>query len=370
MKTNYTYLLSVLIPQQLLYTITVLFAVVILLVSIIIIIYLFRKNRLDSHREQIKNDIGNLIGEIAICETDEELEEAYAQPEFKHTIEKYKQHSFDKKVLIRELAETCKKLSGSSEKNLQWLFGKTGLKSELLDQLKNKRWFIKSLAIQQMAALNQTDYLRKIYYYTNHENKLVRMDAQVAIVKLTGFKGLRFLNIISQPITIWQQLQLLNELSRQTPDDFENLSKWLASSNDSVVEFSLRLAGIYQRYEQYENVVDCLSHPSKHIAEQAIETLSKIHLEDTASILVSRFHSLDKTCQLMILKILKDIGSQNEIAFLKSILNHPDDDSFKLEAARAIKFINSADPVLSHVSVHGDSYPWNIILSQLNKETA
>ena len=271
--------------------------------------------------------------------------------------------------MTKELAETCKKLSGNSAENVQWLFEKTGLGKDLFNQLNDKRWYLKAEAIQQMASLNQHKQLRKIYYYTNHPNLLVRMDAQVAIINLTGFKGLRFLKVISHPITVWQQLQLLNELSRQNPDNFESLSQWLTSSNETVVEFALRLVGIYQRYEQYENVVNCLSHASIHIQEHAVSTLCQIHLEDTASLYVSHYHSLEKPVQFMIIQFLKDIGTDAEIPFLRSILNHPDN-SFKLEAARAIKFITHSEHIIREQAMDENSYPWNIILNQINSETA
>lgn len=369
MNTNYNYILSVIIPQQLLYQITLLFAGIIILVSGIIVIYLFRKNRFDNRRKEIQKNIADLISEIAICESIEELEETYTQPRFENTLIKNKQTSFDKKVMTKELAETCKKLSGNSEENVQWLFEKTGLEKNLLNQLNDKRWYLKAEAIQQMASLNQNKHLRKIYHYTNHANLLVRMDAQVATIKLTGFKGLRFLKVISHPITAWQQLQLLNELSRQKPDNFESLSQWLKSPNETVVEFALRLVGIYQRYEQYENVVDCLSHSSIHIQEHAVSTLSQIHMDNTASLYVSHYHSLEKSAQFMIIQFLKDMGTDAEIPFLRSILNHPDN-SFKLEATRAIKIISNSKFVIADHAIDENMYPWNIILKQINSETA
>ncbi len=369
MNTNFQYIISVIIPQQLLYHITLLFATIIILVSGIIVIYLFRKNRFDNRRKEIQKNIADFISEIAICESMEELEETYTQPGFENTLNKYKQTAFDKKVMTKELAETCKKLSGNSEENVQWLFEKTGLGKDLIKQLTNKRWYLKAEAIQQLASLNQHKQLRKIYYYTNHANLLVRMDAQVAIIKLTGFKGLRFLKVISYPITTWQQLQLLNELSRQKPDSFENLSQWIKSSNETVVEFALKLVGIYQQYEQYEHVVECLSHTSMLIQDQAVSTLSKIHLEDTASLYVSHYHSLEKSVQFMIIQFLKEIGTDAEIPFLKSILNHPDN-SFKLEAARAIKFIGNSEFVITDYAIDENRYPWYVILNQLNSEPA
>ncbi len=365
----FNFLSIVFVTQHLLLMISLLFACIIITVATIILLNLIKKNRLHNLQEEIKKNIADLICEIAICETPEELDEVYQQPQFQAHLKKYLQTHFERTVLIKELAETCKKISGNAESNIQWLFKKTGLEKDLLRQLKRKHWSDKAEAIQHLAALKQNNNLRKIFYYTNHANLLVRMEAQVAVVNLTGFKGLRFLNVISHPITPWQQLELLNELSQQTPDEFEKLGNWLQSENESVRDFSLRLTGIYQRYEQYDAVVANLFHSSNLICRQALKTISKIYNEETAPLLISLFPKYEKNEQLLIVNILKDIGSENDLPFLKTILSHPDNE-YKLAASKTIYFISAVEFDNATMDFDQTSFPWEIIIPQIKTELA
>ncbi len=363
----FNYLLYISIPQQLLFKIIMLFVLIIAVVIIFILIYLFLRTRNKNRKEVLLKRISDMISEIAICENEEELNEFFSNSGIHDFLLKIQTDRFQKNILIKELSETCKKISGQAEKNIHWFFQKAGLEEELKEQLKSKRWFIKARAVQQMAYLNQTDQLTKIYRLTNHENKLVRMEAQIAIINLAGFEGLRFMNVTTHAITEWQQLRLLHELSRKKPDNFNNLSKWLESENESVMEFALRLAGIYQRYEQYENVVTCFSHSSSLICRLAIEALCKIQDEKTADSLITIFHDLDRSLQLLILKMMKQVGTKMELPFLHSMLKHPED-AHKLEAARAIRNISESAFTNIQMRVDESSYPWNIILPQIKME--
>ena len=295
-------LLYITIPQHLLFQIIMLFAMIIVIVIFSILIYLFRRASKNERKELLRKRISDMVSEIAICENEEELNEVLENQEFHLSLTKIQSSDFAKGVLIKELASTCKKISGQAEKNIHWLFKNSNLDETLLLQLKSNRWHIKARAIQQMAYLNQTNHLTKIYRLTNHENKHVRMEAQIAIINLTGFNGLRFLNVTKHPITEWQQLRLLHELSRKKADNFNELSKWLKSENESVMEFALRLVSIYQRYEQNENVLNCLYHPSDLICRIAIETICKIHDDKTALSLIAIFHDRDRPLQLLIIK--------------------------------------------------------------------
>ena len=125
--------------------------------------------------------------------------------------------------MIQELADTCKKFSGTTMDNIHWLFQKTDLKKELLAHLKDKRWFVKAKAIQQLAYLQQKDQLPNIFRLANHNNDFVRMEAQIATVKLIGFNGLRFLNVIGYSVSEWQQLRLIQELSRHSIENFDGI---------------------------------------------------------------------------------------------------------------------------------------------------
>lgn len=363
-----SYLRYSVFKEQLLLKTILLFSLLILVLISFILYYLLRRSKRGKRKVFLQNMFNDLISQIAICESEDELNEVFFQPDSQKIIRQFQKEKFQKKLLISELAKTSKKFRGSTLKNIQWLFQKMQLKNELLNNLNSKEWHVKAKAVQQLAWLQQDWSIQEIFTLTNHENILLRMEAQIAIVKLTGFEGLNFLNTIRHPISEWQQLRLIEELSGQALEEKVKLNEWLKSTNESVIHFALRLVEIYQQYRYYDDVVACLSHSSFEICRTAVVTLSYISKETTADLLIAHYPDYDAATQLEILKILQNEGTESHLEFLLSLLRHPDD-SFKMAAAAAIGKIRIASMEKIEASVETSSHPWNVILPQLKMES-
>ncbi len=364
---SYNCLLYRFTSEQLLLNTVVFFSLLIIFLIVFILFYFFRKKRRNQRKISLQKKFNDFISEIAVCDSKEELNEVFLQPAYQKILNQSQQTRFERNLLIRELAETCKKFSGTTMSNINWLFQKIQLEKELVLNLNNHRWYIKAKAVQQLAYLQQQSQINSIFQLTNHENNLLRMEAQSAIVKLTGFDGLQFLNIVNHPISEWQQLRLIQELSGHTSEKLGNISQWLKSKNNSVVDFALRLVEIYRQYEYYDEVKECLCHPSASVCKKAVVTLSQISNETTAGFLADHYPNYDESIQLVIFRILRAAGTENEIPFLLSILNHPDD-AFKMEAAKAIGQISAKGIEKIEELVDETTYPWNIILPQIKTE--
>jgi len=311
--------------------------------------------------------INNFIGEIAICETKEELNHVFFLPEHQKMLQPFKDGNFERNVLISELAEISNKFRGSTMDNILWLFQKMDLEKQLVQNLNNKKWNRKAKTIQQLASLQQESSIKDIFPLTNNKNDLLRMEAQIAIVKVTGFEGLAFLDEAIYPVSEWQQLRLIEELARHTAEVPGKISQWLRSENLTVVNFALRLIEIYRQYKYYDEVTHCLSHSSMSICNTAVVTLSQISNETTTDLLVTHYPDYDEVLQIQILKILQIDGTENQVPFLLSLLNHPDD-SYKLEAAKAIMNIMESGIEKIEKIIDKSLFPWNIILSQIQMQ--
>ena len=355
--------------ERLLIQVILVLSTLIFVLIAFILAYLFRRTRRAQRKNFIQKKFNSLLGEIAICESDDELEEVFLQPDHQQMLTQFSRKKFDRNILITELAETSKKFRGATMTNIYWLFQKTGFEKDLLKNLKSEKWHKKSKAVQQLAYLQQKNYISEILPLANHKNNLLRTEAQIAIVKLTGFSGLDFLNTISYPVSEWQQLRLIQELSGQSSENFGNISVWLQSENESVVNFALRLVEIYRQYHFYDEVKNCLSHPSVSICKNAVIALSNICDENTCNELVEYYPFCDESVQIEIIKILHEHGTTAHLPFLISIAAG-EDNAFKLEAAKAI--ISISPGALDEISARVDpfSYPWNIIFPQLNLSIA
>lgn len=122
-----------------------------------------------------------------------------------------------RQYLINEIIHTRKDISGASAENLKRFYEMLELNKESREKLTRKKWHIKAKGIQELAIMGQKNYVKQIFRLTNHKNQFVRNEAQCALVNFHGFLGLRFLNIITYPLSEWQQIQLLNKLHGVTP---------------------------------------------------------------------------------------------------------------------------------------------------------
>lgn len=331
--------------------------------------YLFLKNKQKLRKIFVQKRINNFFGGIAICESENELNEIYFQQPHQKMLTGFLQNRIYRNVLIDELAETSKKFRGATLENIRWLFEKMNLKKELLKNLHSKKWHKKSKAIQQLSALQQKDCVDEIFALTNHENQLVRREAQIAMVNLTGFPGLQFLDKATYIISDWQQLRLIQELAVYPSNEFGNVSVWMKSENESVVNFALKLIEIYRLYDHYAEVENCLSHSSTRIVEQAIISLGQIYNETTADVLIAHYEEYNLPLQLRIIHVIQEIGNEEQVPFLLSIID-AEDDLIKLEAAKAIASISPAAIENIQDLVNEFRFPWNVILPQIKMETA
>lgn len=350
--------------QETLFNTIIIFGFLIIVFLAFIFIYLFRKKKLSTRKFFLQNSFNDFIGQIAICESESELNEVFSHPDHQKILLRFQKRKPDRNLLICQLAETSKKFRGTTMENILWLFEKMDLEKQLLQNLSQKKWYKKAKAIQQFAYLQQKNSIKKIVSLTNHENDLLRMEAQIAIVKLTGFEGLEFLNGATYPVSEWQQLRLIEELSSHADTKLGNISQWLQSENLTVVNFALRLVEIYQQYDFYDEVKNCLFHWSMSVCKSAVVTISQISNETTADLLVAHYPGYDDITQLKILKILQVDGTKDQLPFLLSLLNH-DDDSYKLEAAKAILKISKTGMEKIDKIIDKRLFPWNIILPQI-----
>ncbi|WP_439516112.1 hypothetical protein [Sediminibacterium sp.] len=306
-------------------------SVCILLVVALIYIQTIAKKRLFFHTERIKSNIEVWISHIILEETIEGIE---IPKKFFRMLNDPKA----RQVAIDELIKCKKNFSGSVADNIVALYNKLGLREDSLLKMKNKRkWYIQARGIQELYLMDQKNLLTKIYRETNSKHEFVRSEAQIAVIHLTGFNGLRFLDVISYPLTLWQQIKLLEQLKLfgKKEDLSDRIPKWLASKNDTVVVFALRLAAEYQQFAVKNNVIDCLVHPAKIVRTQAIKTLIVLSDEKTPFMLVGYFAKEDFENQAHILNSLLNMATDDQKDFMIRLLDAPDN-IIKVKAAAVL----------------------------------
>jgi hypothetical protein len=269
--------------------------------------------------------------------------------------------------MLDQLLQAKKSFTGTAADNVVTLFHQLHLGELSLHKLNSRKWHLKARGIQELSIMHQRQYTAKIYRLTNAQHELVRMEAQSAIVQLYGFEGLRFLDIIDRPLSEWQQIKLLRLLSRTPGVLPEKSARWLASPNDSVRIFALKLVAEHQQQHLHPQVAACLDHPHPLVKLQAIRCLKDIYTDDTAAILEKAYPAQPIASKLAILEALGHIGSDNNGIFLSRQLLHSDN-HLKLAAARAL--VKTGDKGLQYLDEFplAHTYPFNEIIQQAKTE--
>jgi hypothetical protein len=276
-------------------------------------------------------------------------------------------HPAFRQLLIDELIQGKKGLTGTAATNLVLLFNQLHLNELSLRKLHSRKWHLKARGIQELAIMEQRQFATRIYRLTNAQHELIRMEAQSAIVQLYGFEGLRFLDIIDRPISEWQQIKLLRLLARTPGVLPEKAGKWLASGNDSVRIFTLKLVAEHHQQQLHHLVVDCLHHHHPLVRIQAVRCLREIHTETTPAALVKVYEIQTPPCQLAILEALGHIGSAGDDGFLVQQLAQ-NLNILKLGAARALVKMGENGLQCLDDFPRRHMYPWNEIIQQAKTE--
>src|SRR6185437_3151318 len=103
------YLLHHFFTQQMLFD-TIIFFIVDSIAFIFL--YLFRKNKRWQRKVYLQKSLNSFIGEIAICESEDELNEIFSNPGYQTVLLQFQHTGSDRNLLISELAETSKKFRG------------------------------------------------------------------------------------------------------------------------------------------------------------------------------------------------------------------------------------------------------------------
>jgi len=240
-----------------------------------------------------------------------------------------------RQFLIEELINMKRNFTGGTGDNIVKLYLQLGLKKDSLAKFQSLTWHKKARGIHELYVMQQEDVIPKIFKHTNNPNEFVRMEAQTAMISFLGFEGLRFLDVVTFPISDWQQIKILEQLRPLDVGEMKGIDKWLSSANDTVIIFALKLADIYQQFQVYEQVAKCLEHKEEKIRIQAVQTLVRIEEETTASTLAEQYFKEKFTNRLNILNNIIEIATDNEKSFLLRQLD--DENNFlKLGAARVI----------------------------------
>lgn len=243
-----------------------------LLLSIIVLFIAILINR------QIKSRQRKQIRELK-----NEYQEQLASFLFDDDIERVEFRGIDRKrnrqMLIDEIMDLHNNLHGEAADKLKELYFNMELHKDSLKKVYSRKWSLKSKGFGELAQMDVKDANDKIREYINSKNQILRMEAQVAMVKLSEDDPLGFLDELEYELSYWEQVNIYDTLTYHyiTIESFE---RWLDNKNPSVVIFALRMIKLFKHVHSADKVREFIFNDNPDIALAAVQTLKELEIPD------------------------------------------------------------------------------------------
>ena len=332
----------------------IIFTVLAITFFCVIIFSRFYKNYREKKMAFLKQKIELLITSFVFDENNVDYENVRKRQKLiLHYKENYLKTKFARQVLLDEIIKLYKDLIGSPADNLRQLYLNFGLDTDSMKKLKDHRWHIKAKGIKEISQMNIKGGYVELYKLINHSNQTLRMEAQLALVRLVNFDALRFLDDAKYPISEWQQINLLGVLSSLQNQNLPDFSRWLKSKNESVVLFALKMIIHFSCLDFIKEVIKMLNHESLKVRKATIDAIGELDAASALSLLKKRFYGYEKDFKMEVLRVSGKIAIEKDFPFLELQLLSEDFDISKASATALASKGNSGKKFLSEIH---DSY--------------
>jgi hypothetical protein len=244
--------------------------------------------------------------------------------------------NYSRQVLIDQMIDVSVNLKGEESKNLFGLYKQLGLDKDSLARARSHRWHKKIKGFRELAFMNIKDANDVIFKALNSSNEILRMEAQIALVRLSDGDHFEFLTRLKRPFSLWEQITL-HDLIIQHNIPVPAFKKWITSKNDSVVLFSLRMIREFKQTDAEDEIRHALIHNSPEVRLMAVQVAGDLGLSSTLELMKRMYKTQDyKTC----LEIVKSMGKMPDpsmLGFLKLVLDKEDDVQLQIEATKSIE---------------------------------
>ncbi len=269
--------------------------------------------------------------------------------------------TYRRQALIDQMIDVSVNLKGDAEEKLCSLYLYLGLDRDSINRANDYRWHKKIKGFRELAFMNIKDANNAIYKALNSKNEILRMEAQIALVRLTDDDPLSFLFQLTRPFSLWEQITL-HELIIQHDLPIPDFKKLLKASNPTVVMFALRMIREFKQKDAEDDVRDTLEHSSPEVRKLAVQVAGDLEMRSSLEIMKRMYKSQDYNTCLEIIRAMARMPDPSLMGFLKLVLDKEDDVQLQIEATKAIEN-NGEEGVKTLVKLMKSEYKnYNIIV--------
>ena len=268
---------------------------------------------------------------------------------------------FRRQVLIDQMIDVSVNLKGETELKLMQLYRQLELDKDSLARAYSRQWHKKIKGFRELAFVGIKDGNEAIYKALNSRNEILRMEAQIALVRLSEEDHFEFLSHMKRPFSLWEQITL-HDLIIQHEIPVPDFQKWLSSENPTVAMFALRMIREFKQTEAEPEIRKVLLHRDPRVSQLAVEVAGDLNLRSTLDTMKRMYKFQEYNNCLEIVRSMGKMPEQAMLGFLKLVLDKEDDVQLQIEAVKAIENLGEVG-VQALVKVMKSEYKnYNIIV--------
>jgi len=269
--------------------------------------------------------------------------------------------TYRRQALIDQMIDVSVNLKGDAEEKLSGLYLYLGLDRDSIKRANDFRWHKKIKGFRELAFMNIKEANPVIYKALNSKNEILRMEAQIALVRLTDEDPFSFLFQLKRPFSLWEQITL-HELIIQHDIPVPDFKKWLKASNPTVVMFALRMIREFKQKNAEDDIRETLEHPSPEVRKLAVQVSGDLEMRSTLEVMKRIYKVQEYNTCLEIIRAMAKMPDPSLMGFLKLVLDKEDDVQLQIEATKAIEN-NGEEGVKTLVKLMKSEYKnYNIIV--------
>ncbi len=239
-----------------------------------------------------------------------------------------------KQILIDEILNIYANLKGDTAIKLKDLYLQLKLDKVSIRNIDNRSWIKKIRAFHEITQMDLKEAQRKIEKYVNSSNDTVRIEAQIAMVRLNEKDPFSFLDNLREIFTQWEQMNV-HALIKLYGINLPSFSRWFESINDTVIVFAVRMANTFQQTDDYQKILDLVTHNNEKVRYYAIKAIGALGISDGIDELIKGYEEETYNNKIEILKVLQNVPDETEIEFLIH-RTYEEDFNIQIEALSAL----------------------------------
>ena len=250
----------------------------------------------------------------------------------------------NRQVLIDQMIDLSVNLRGEIKEEIQELYLRLGLKRDSLEKAYSRKWHQNVKGFRELAFMNIRDANEQIMKSLNASNEILRMEAQIAMVRLSDGNPYEFLHMLKKPLSLWEQVTL-HEIQIQHNLAVPDFKQWFSSENISVVMFALEMVAWYKQRGVGKELMELFEHENEQVRFTAFKVCGEIRLKMVFPAMVHRYPEETFKNKLEILLSFAKMPDEKYLKFLKSVLDIEEDVQLQIQATKAME--NTGEPGIS-----------------------